>query len=215
MKTQYSKKLTILTIILLIVSFIIVGGIIYLYINDMYDKDKQQAEKIEMQDKTEDENSDANGENESSVCVYSLTDSDNLDLQTWKTYTNDTYGYSFKYPETWVTDKNDPSWLILKSDEADIVFQVRIGKGAGFDFDGFKEKSSTSITVACKNAVRVYYVGDTAEFPDMVNKESIYTSFTKSGTPYFVKMSYTHVGASITGDIIDAYDLILKTIEFI
>ncbi len=223
-----SKKrkifITILLIIGILASLMFVVGGVYYYQEQKANQEKQNLEKdkedlekeidklkkeIEYLQTLKEKIGEGGPE-----CVSELTDADRLEIELWETYEDSNYGYSFKYPQTWTITKDEDSWVILEDDEANIIFQIRSGEGSGFDFVGYVEESNETIQVACEEASCTYYTGDTTEFPDMADQRSISTIFTKNEIPHNIKISYTYLGASISGDITEAFDLILKTIEF-
>ncbi|OGY22678.1 MAG: hypothetical protein A2113_02190 [Candidatus Woykebacteria bacterium GWA1_44_8] len=143
-------------------------------------------------------------------CASTLTEADKIEIKLWKTYENSKYNYSFKYPETWqgnlgpVNDK-----VVLNDNEALITFYFYSGIPTGFE--GFTFDTKKSVEVACEQTEKVYFKGLP---PGGENFRIIYTGFTKNGTDHVVWINYRYVGASISSDIVEDYDLILKTIEF-
>lgn len=140
------------------------------------------------------------------TCVSTLTTADKTDIASWKTITNSKYSFSFQYPETWkiLTNKND--LIELKDDESNINFKFLIGT-EGVDIDEtYKEESKKSIKVACENATKTNFsAGD---------NRLITVTFKKDNTSYAIILGYKYIGASLSSDIVEAFDLILKTVEF-
>ncbi|MCX6811666.1 MAG: PsbP-related protein [Candidatus Berkelbacteria bacterium] len=145
-----------------------------------------------------------------SSCASTLTSTDKNNIGLWKTYTNSKYNYSFKYPQTWVAgDGSSNDEVILKDNEiiATFYFKAATLSIAG-DYTLSKEED---VTVACVDTVKKSYSGNE---PGGEDSRIMSTKFTKNGQEFDVELRYTDRGASIMGDIIEAYDLILKTVEF-
>lgn len=228
MSGKKSVLITILFIIGILASLSLVGGGVYYFQKQKIDDVNQEKQAIEQDKKNLEKEIDnlkkeiedlkvlkekADKGDSESECASILTDADKLEIELWETYENSKYGYSFKCPQTWTITKDEDDWVILGDDEANIIFQIRSGKGSGFDFDGYKEESNKTVQIACQETTQTNYTGDTEEFPDMENQRSISAIFTKNDIPHNIKMSYEYVGASISSDITEAFDLILKTIE--
>jgi cytoskeletal protein RodZ len=146
----------------------------------------------------------------SSSCASTLTSSDKDSIGLWKTYTNSKYNYSFQYPETWVSGSGtSDDDVILKDNEIIATFEF---KAATLSIaESYTLTQENSVKVACIDASRKNYSGNG---PGGEDARIISTIFTKNGQEFNIKLGYTDRGASITGDLIDAYDLILKTVEF-
>lgn len=146
-----------------------------------------------------------------SACASTLTSADKTDINSWKTYTNSKYNYSFKYPETWVTGEgsnNDD--VILKDNVVLYTFDFKAAT-VGIAEEGYTLDATDDVKVACVDAKKKSYKGNE---PSGEDARIISTRFTKSGQEFDIQIFYTDRGASISGDIVDAYDLILKTVEF-
>jgi hypothetical protein len=157
-----------------------------------------------------------NSQNDSIKCKSELTSGDKLAAKSWKTFNNSKYNYSFIYPETWVYSKDsEDDRIILTSDESSIDFQFRAGIMTSLGFEGFKTDSKKEMNIACEKANITYLSADTATDPSIdADKRIIIAQFTKNDTPFLITLSYKYIGASITGDILDAMDLIIKSVEF-
>lgn len=146
-----------------------------------------------------------------SACASTLTSTDKTDTNLWKTYTNAKYNYSFKYPETWVAGEgssNDD--VILKDNEIITTFDFKAAT-VGIAEEGYVLEATSDVKVACADANKKSYKGNQPGGEDM---RIITTRFTKSGQEFDIQIYYTDRGASISGDIVDVYNLILKTVEF-
>lgn len=146
----------------------------------------------------------------SSSCASTLTSSDKTDIELWKTYTNSKYNYSFKYPENWVAGSGtSDDEVILKDNTIIATFYF---KAATLSIaEGYTLTKEEDVTVACVVTTKKSY---RSYDPGAEDFRIMSTKFTKNGQEFNIEMAYTDRGASITGDIIEAYDLILKTVEF-
>lgn len=143
------------------------------------------------------------------TCPSTLTNSDKEEIKLWKTYKNTVRKYTFKYPETWQVYKNEGDLVGFEDKEGDtyIYFHIISGNQAkATKVPPYKEVNKKAIKVACQDAQRVYLISG----KDVI----IRTTFEKDNIPYIVMIAYTDIGASLSSDIVEAYDLILKTIEF-
>jgi hypothetical protein len=146
-----------------------------------------------------------------SACASTLTSTDKTAIKLWETYTNSKYNYSFKYPETWVTGEgSNNNDVILKDNEIISTFDFKAAT-VGIAEEGYTLNSTNDVKVACLDAEKKSYKGNQ---PGGEDARIITTKFTKNGQEFNIELRYTDRGASITGDVIDAYDLILKTVEF-
>ena len=146
-----------------------------------------------------------------SACASTLSGADKTAIKLWETYTNSKYNYSFKYPETWVTGEGSSADnVILKDNEIISTFDFKAAT-VSIAEEGYTLDSTSDVKVACVDAKKKSYKGNQ---PGGEDARIIATKFTKNGQEFNVELKYTDRGASITGDVIDAYDLILKTVEF-
>ena len=146
-----------------------------------------------------------------SACASTLTSADKTDSNLWKTYTNAKYNYSFQYPETWAAgDGTSNDDVILKDNTVLYTFDFKAAT-VGIATEGYVLESTDDVKVACVDASKKSYRGNE---PGGEDGRIITTKFIKSGQEFDIEINYTDRGASISGDIIDAYNLILKTVEF-
>lgn len=148
-------------------------------------------------------------------CKSTLTASDKEMVKTWKTYKNLKYNFSFLYPENWKIEDQQDDRVVLSDSDAKLNFYFTSADMSAFDLMQYKKDSEKNIKVACESATEVFMTGDpstgggtTSEMKDIV------TSFKKNAIPHVVMMDYLSQGASISSDIVEAYDIILKTVEF-
>jgi len=150
-----------------------------------------------------------------SACPQNFTNEETLDKADWKTVSNKKNGYSFKYPKDWIIDSQESDYLQMGNDVSGEYFGWRSGLMTGTDFMGYKEDSRKNISVACQSAEATYLSGDpTADPPRDAKKRLVLVQFEKSGVPHTIIFSYKYIGASVSSDIGEMFDLILKTVEF-
>lgn len=141
------------------------------------------------------------------ACTSTLTSADQEMIALWKTFQNPAPKFSFKYPETWSIQTQESNQVVITDTEANIIFSFLSGSATEGGIEpGFSQESSETITVACQSASKTAYSAD--------DQRLITIKFTQAGSPYLVSIKYKYLGASISSDIVEAFDLILKTIEF-
>jgi hypothetical protein len=139
-------------------------------------------------------------------CASTLTDSDKIMIETWKTYENSKYKYSFKYPENWIVSNDSDNLVELKDNEADLTFQFLKGVDLA---QNWNVETTTEVVVVCQKSIKKLL--SAADDP---SEKGLSTTFVHGEDEYHVFASYKYIGASLSSDIVEAYDLILKTIEF-
>ena len=140
------------------------------------------------------------------ACASTLTDADKNAMVGWKTYTNGTRKYVFKYPQTWWISRASEDHVILRENESKIEFSFKSASEAVPVTAGFTVTSSTSKQIACEPAAIKYY-----ENGDL---RLTVATFSKNGIDFVIQEKYEYLGASVGGDISDAWNLTLKSIEF-
>jgi hypothetical protein len=146
-------------------------------------------------------------------CPSILSDNDKATIEGWKTYNNKKYGYRFQYPDDWEIKSQQDDFVSI-GDGQDVTFQFRSDIMASIEYMGFKIDSKKNKKIACINAEETYLSGDTSEDLDMKDEEMIFAQFEKKKVPHLVMFSYKNIGASLSSDLIEAFDIMLKTIEF-
>jgi hypothetical protein len=140
-------------------------------------------------------------------CSLILTSSDKLNMKDWKTFKNDKYGYSFKYPKEWTYDKTSDKLIDFKNGPDGEVFSWRSDEMTALGFEGWEPDGAVkNLKVACQSAKSTYL--------QQGIERMIFTQFKKDGKNHMTNFGYKYVGASISSDLIEEYDLILKSIEF-
>jgi len=141
------------------------------------------------------------------ACASTLTDADKIEIQLWKTYENSKYKYSFKYPETWQISSQSDELLRLRDQESEIDFEFGVGT---FSTNKFRLSAPIETTVACEKAIKYALISISPDSDITGN----FVEFSKNSVSYHIVMSYKYIGASLSSDIVEAYALILKSIEF-
>ncbi|MFA6193710.1 MAG: hypothetical protein WC726_02520 [Parcubacteria group bacterium] len=150
-----------------------------------------------------------------SECPQTFTNEENLNKADWKTFTNTKYGYSFQYPKSWIGSEKQDDYTGLGSGADQQSFEWRSSIMTGTDYYGFKEDSHKNMTVGCANAKITYFSGDpTADPPEDSQNRLVLVEFEKNGIPHVILFSFHAIGASVSSDIGEMFDLILKTVEF-
>ena len=150
-----------------------------------------------------------------SECPQTFTTEESLNKADWKTVSNAKNGYSFKYPKDWAVTAQENDYLQMGNETNGEYFEWRSGPMTGTDFMGYKEDSLKNISVGCQSAEATYLSGDpTADPPRDAKKRLILVQFEKSEIPHVIIFTYKYIGASVSSDIGEMFDLILKTVEF-
>ena len=201
------------TVVIILLILLLAGLGVFYYFDKYRTNQRCATDKEELQKQIEDLKSAETNKtttkeraNSISSCASTLSDTQTLDIKLWKTYSNNTYKHSFKYPETWVVKTNENDFVVLTSDEANIDFQVRSDKMTATDYEGYTLDSKKEVKIACETA-QVSYLSQG-------DNHIIAASFTKNNIPHIFMITYKDIGASMSGDIVDAYNLLLKTIAF-
>jgi hypothetical protein len=96
-----------------------------------------------------------------------------------------------------------------------VAFQIKSGNFP-FGLESYKLSSKKTLKIACKDAIVTSYIADPKIDPSFAGDERmIITSFEKDGTAHTIFFTYKDIGASISSDIIEALDLILKSISYV
>ncbi len=139
-------------------------------------------------------------------CASTLTSSDKATMVGWKKYTNNDYHYTFKYPQEWTTDTSEKKRVAMHGDGGHTVFQFLSAEMTAFDYLGYTVTSTKNTVVACQSAKTTYLSNG--------DDRMIFTQFKKDGTDHLIMMTYKYMGASLSSDMVEAYDMILKSVEF-
>lgn len=147
------------------------------------------------------------------ICASTLTDADKEFTNQMLTYHSDKYGYSFKYPKTMSPEEiRQGDAVMFLNLEDEMGLQWRSGEMAGIQEAPARwQKVKTEETeIACQRAAIKYY--------ENVNEGQrtlmLIATFTKGATPHLVAFSFDDIGASNTGDMVDYFHTILRTIQF-
>lgn len=140
-------------------------------------------------------------------CESTLTAEDLLFIEDWSLYANAAQGYSFRYPADWIVSTAEDDFVVLEYAGYYINFQFRSDAMSAFGIDpSYTLDSQADVEVYCQPAVESAFSMDTERLR--------LVTFEYEAVPHVLLMTYTDLGASVSGDIIDAFHLIMKTIEF-
>lgn len=147
--------------------------------------------------------------NSSSTCAAALTAAETKIAASWKSYTNSTYDYTIKYPDTWtLTESGADNVTFAGTDSGERVsMQIKAGERAVAGFSEYTIDSTRALNVGCEASTQTTYTGDESLV-------LIVNNFTHSGTKFLPMFSYKNVGASYAGDMEDINDIMLKTFTF-
>ena len=141
-----------------------------------------------------------------SGCASTLTSSDKLNMKDWKTFHNSKYGYSFKYPKEWTYDKVSDKLINFQNGPDGEVFSWRSEEMTALGFEGWDLDTTKNLKVACQSAKSTYL--------EQGDERMIFTQFKYGGKSHMTSFGYKYVGASISSDMVEMYDLVLKSVEF-
>jgi hypothetical protein len=148
-------------------------------------------------------------------CMTEFSNEELLMMEDWKKFENEIFGYSFRYPKDWeLTD--EVSNVGIKEDTlSSLLINFYSGEAASREilYPTVVENES-DIEIGCVTAHKKDLKGDASVDPTYESYRFVVITFENSGTSYRVEIVYEYLGASITGDIIDMYTLILKTFRF-
>lgn len=168
----------------------------------------------------QDKNNNSTTADTSKECASSaLTSAEKQEIQNWKTYTNNTYKYSFKYPSDWQVTSEEANAASVVGDIEDesgieaINFVLFAQDKTDINVSDFTKTTSKEVTIECQKATTLVY--DAGINPGSGNKDThILTPFTYNETKFVAFIRFPDLGASLSGDFFDTYYLILKTIDF-
>jgi hypothetical protein len=227
--SRFSKTIKILfPILTIILLFSIIALVIFLFyiINlkkDLADKElscnntneeddecqcKDTCEECEPCDKDECNCPDLN-------CVTDFSSEELLMMEDWAKFENDIFGYSFRYPHDW--ELTDEVSNVGVKDEGLSPLLVNFYSGEATSREILYPtivENESDIEIGCVTAHKKDLKGDASVDPAYESYRFVVITYENSGTPYRVEIVYEYQGASITGDIVDMYNIILKTFRF-
>ena len=151
-----------------------------------------------------------------------LTPEERALLEGAPTVNNTTYHFSYKVLTEWqaaLTNNDNIAsfafWPWGDESLAAINLIVTAGEDAVADFPlgELAEVSHRTVNIDCIDATYTVYQPTHNEHWDK-DEYHIRTTFSKDSVPYLIVLNYPFQGASADGDTIDAYNAILKTIDF-
>jgi type II secretory pathway pseudopilin PulG len=211
-KPKSKKKLWVVLSIILVI-LLAGGGYYYKYSIDKRAKDNAAADEAQKAKDAADlakisVTADESSDSTNSGCVSSLTTNDKTEISTWTKLTNSSNQYSFSYPSTWTLLTNADNQVVLtdNSDGASISFSFLSDDKSVLGIEDFTKTSEDTVMIDCTTASKVAFTqGENAMITVVFNKNDV---------QHLIMFKYKNLGASISGDIVDAFNLILKTISF-
>ena len=148
-------------------------------------------------------------------CPLALTDEDKLNMKGWETFTNNKYGFSLMYPNDWKIENSNSNNLVMGDKGEAMTFQIKSDMAA-FGLENYKLGPKKTVKIACKNTTVTTYIANPEIDPSFSgNERLVLTSFEKNGTAHTIFFSYKDIGASLSSDIVEQFDLILKSIKYV
>ena len=171
------------------------------------------SNNIENKNKTE---SVADVSNTKSSCDGTFSSSEKEFMKNWKTFSSGKYKYSFQYPNTWEPQGTDEDNVTFVDNSDKLTFYLKAAEMTALGLEGYKVESEKSIKIDCADSNQINMSGDPAAMEGGAPESSriIFAKFTKNGTDFLPMMFYEYIGASVSGDIVEAWDLILKSVKF-
>ncbi|MFH0968970.1 MAG: hypothetical protein V1804_00480 [Patescibacteria group bacterium] len=149
------------------------------------------------------------------ICQSTLTEQDKSIIDGYSAFYNETHKYLIRIPNDWtksnIVNLNekvlpDNSITFIGTDEGE-RFQWKSASSADIEIPGtWTMYYSKEIKIACEQAITKYFKRG--------NKLFLLTQFPHNNTKHSILYGFTDIGASITSDIIEMYDSMLKSVEF-
>uniref|UniRef100_A0A7C5UUJ0 Uncharacterized protein n=1 Tax=candidate division CPR3 bacterium TaxID=2268181 RepID=A0A7C5UUJ0_UNCC3 len=153
--------------------------------------------------------------NEKPSCTVNFTQEELLTKEGWNTFVNSKYGYSIEIPNGWVINEiKEGGFTMNDSHTPDLYFKIEPDTLFSFSVPPSKTTESSS-QIWCTQAHRkMYEWNSSVSDPAWQDMRIIDTTFSVGGKQFHAFIHYKYYGASISSDIIDFYNLLLKTIKF-
>jgi len=220
METESSKIKIIKWVSLAVAILVIIGLGSYLYLSEKTNyfepsKTNQNSETNNEQantNQTNEKESNQNATNTSTSqtsCQPTYSNDEIELLKTFATYTNKAYNLTFKYPSEWTKVYQEDKYILLKGEKGSVSLQITIADRAVLNTEEFKKVSSKNVTVACTPTTETCYQG--YGLSEGSNKNVV--EIKKNNIPFVIEIFYPNIGASLSSDYVELFDLILKTIE--
>lgn len=213
------------TILIIILALIIVaGGIWGWWRYSNLQKEAESAKNAGLTDTTKPGTKSGgvgSGDEADAGDCASLTDEERDLSADWSIENNATHDFSYKHPRQWqaAISNNDQmasfaQWPWGDESLAAVNLIVVVGdKVADFPVGALVEESHRTVPVGCVDATYTVYEKTHNERWDK-DEYHLRTIFAKDGVPYLIILNYPFQGASADGDVVEAYDIVLKTLTF-
>jgi len=145
-------------------------------------------------------------------CVPDYTDEEKLNIAGWKAFNNSKYSYSLKYPKNWTIKDSESKRVVMEDEDEKIFFSWNSEEMTAFDYMGYHQTGKKNIKLACKNGEITYLAGDAGTESEQTRL--LFADFKKDGKRHLITFSYQYLGASISSDMVEMFNLILKSIQF-
>jgi hypothetical protein len=148
---------------------------------------------------------------QSNACGDAFSKEEILNMEGWKRLDNPDPKFTFLYPQEWIMN----SFLGEAVANRDRSFQFRWGTLAQDDLSLYITKRTENIKFNCLTAKISYITPDPQANRVILGERNsgIAAQFEKNGKKYLVLYLYKDIGASISGDLIEQFKTILKTID--
>jgi|GEM_PF-5538154 len=163
-------------------------------------------------DCSECDDTDGDGGTEPDVCSVDLTAEEQAIVADWNTFTFGSSGMSFKYPNDFNIEYVSETMIQIETTGFGFI-------GGRFDggliIEPADREITTDVTLWCADARRTAQEWDADAPGDFSDLREIKTLITfDDSTYYFMAVSYHYEGASVSADIVEMYDILLKTVRF-
>jgi len=204
---EETKKIKISKWIALVLGILTIIGLgIYLYFSLKPEKTTQTTTPSQTSEKRDESTSTT----ATPSCTSAFSNDEKEMLKSFVSYTGKAYNLTFKHPSDWTKIFQEDKYILMSGEGNSLTFRITIADRAAVNTEEFNKVSTKNITVACIPTTETYYHG--YGLSDGVGKNIV--EIKKNNIPFVIEMSYPdNMGASISSDYIELFDLILKTLE--
>ena len=146
------------------------------------------------------------------TCSVELTADEQAIVADWNTFRFGLSGMSFKYPNDFNIEYISTKVIQLETSGYGFIAGRFDG---GIVIEPPDRETTTDVTLWCTDARRIVKEWDADAPGDFSNMRKVETLITFDGsTYYYVTVAYHYEGASVSADIVELYDILLKTVRF-